>query len=131
MIRFTKKIRHYCDTNIDNEYTFADEDVSIGEIVDKLGPLEDDEEKLGCPLEIITGIMLKRISEIYVNYGDGGGYNSPYGDICKARVDVPLFIDIIKTVDRKYACLRYNQETLTEQLTQEEFDSVNMVVRNE
>ena len=87
MIRFTKKIRHYCDTNIDNEYTFADEDVSIGEIVDKLGPLEDDAEKLGCPLEIITGIMLKRISEIYVNYGDGGGYNSPYGDICKASVD--------------------------------------------
>lgn len=56
------------------------------EIINKLGQLEDIEEELGCPLEIITGIMLRKINEIYVNYGDGG-YNSPYEDICKASVD--------------------------------------------
>jgi len=33
-----------------------------------------------------NGIMLKRISEIYVIYGDGG-YNSPYDDIREANVD--------------------------------------------
>ena len=41
MSRLTKKANHYCDTDIDNEYNFADEDVSIGTIVDKLGELED------------------------------------------------------------------------------------------
>ena len=41
MNRLTKKANHYCDTDIDNEYNFADEDVSIVTIVDKLGKIED------------------------------------------------------------------------------------------
>lgn len=47
MSRLTKKANHYCDTDIDNEYKFVDEDTSIGTIVDKLGQLEDLEEEIG------------------------------------------------------------------------------------
>ena len=58
MNRLTKKKIHYCGTDIDNEYKFADEDVSIEEIVDKLGKLEDIEEQLGCPLDVLVKILL-------------------------------------------------------------------------
>lgn len=57
MSRLTKKANHYCDTDIDNEYKFADEDVSIGTIVDKLGKLEDLEEKYGLPLEVLVTLL--------------------------------------------------------------------------
>lgn len=72
MSRLTKKANHYCDTDIDNEYKFADEDVSIGTIVDKLGKLEDLEEELGCPLEVVFRALKEGIYQ-----ADGGRRKYP------------------------------------------------------
>ena len=54
--------------------------------VDKLGRLEDLEEKLGCPLEVFVGIMLGKITEIVVNYGDAGGYEPLYEELTTTNV---------------------------------------------
>ena len=48
-MRLTKKKKHYDSTDIDTEYKL-EEDVNVGEAVDKLGQLEDIEEKLGVDL---------------------------------------------------------------------------------
>ena len=65
-MRLTKKTKHYCDTDIDNEYEFADEDTSIGEIVDKLGQLEDLMEKYGIDSieELEDTIQVKKALEL-------------------------------------------------------------------
>lgn len=76
MNRLTKKVgENYCSQSGD----FYD-------LYNKLGKLEDLENRIGCPLEIILKIMLKEIDTIFVIYGDGG-YNSPYDDIIPANVD--------------------------------------------
>lgn len=70
-MRLTRKINHYCDTDIDNDYGFADEDVDTAQIVDKLGRLEDLEDELGCPLEVLFKALSDRVYNVerkeYVN----------------------------------------------------------------
>lgn len=60
---------------------------SFNEYLNKLGRLEDLEEELGCPLEVVVKIMLGKIDEIVVNYSDSGGYATPYCEYTRAFVD--------------------------------------------
>lgn len=70
MYRLTKKKYLFEDTSIDNEYQFYDEDVSIFEIVDKLGQLEDIEEEYAkhgidlMPLLQATLFKIKKSSDL-------------------------------------------------------------------
>lgn len=56
----------------------------------KLGKLEDLEEELGCPLEVVFGFLTHNITEIIIEYDDfSGNYASPYctdEDIVEAYV---------------------------------------------
>lgn len=58
----------------------------LTKIVHKLGALEDLQEELGCPLDIFVNIMLGKITEIVVNYGDAGGYEPLYEELTTAYV---------------------------------------------
>lgn len=80
MSRLTKKKNHYCDTDIDEDYTFDDEDISVGTIVDKLGQLEDLMEKYNVNEEDIErALIVKKIIENgYVYYEDDYGDNDYY-----------------------------------------------------
>ena len=69
----------------------------VGEVMNKLGKLEDLEDKLGCPLEIVSKILLAELDEIIVNYGDGG-YGSPYTEYITANVTSNIYHDIIKGI---------------------------------
>ena len=70
--RLTKKKKHYDSTDIDEEYKL-EEDVSVGEVVDKLGQLEDIEEELGIDLITLikalkNGIWLKDKKDQFLPY---------------------------------------------------------------
>lgn len=65
--------------------------------LNKLGKLEDLEDELGCPLEIVSKILLAKIDEIIVNYGDGG-YGSPYTEYIPASVSNNIYHDIRKGI---------------------------------
>ena len=47
------------------------------------------------------------------------------------RVDIPMFYEIVSTVDKMFARDRYNQDTNEEILTQEEFDLLKEVLEDE
>ena len=47
------------------------------------------------------------------------------------RVDVPMFYEIVSTVDKKFACDRYNQETNEKMLTKKEYELLREVLENE
>ena len=47
------------------------------------------------------------------------------------RVDIPMFYEIVSTVDKMFARDRYNQDTNEEILTQEEFDLLKEVIEND
>lgn len=57
------------------------------QIVKDLNTVAKLRKELGCPLEIFIKIMLKKIKEIIVNYGDAGGYEPLYYEYTKACVD--------------------------------------------
>lgn len=60
MSRLTRKI--------DNGYVLPLDEIKVEgylKAIDKLGKLEDLEEQLGCPLDIIVKLSLEMITEIY------------------------------------------------------------------
>ena len=86
--RLTKKAHHYCAEDIDNEYAFADRDTNVEVLVDKLGQLEDIEEELGCPLDVVFTAMKDGIYYSYDKYDYGWfSLNDEYNeDIPKGRI---------------------------------------------
>lgn len=106
MSRLTKKMKHYCDTDIDFDYKFADEDVCVGEIVDKLGKLEDLEEELGCPLEVV----IEHIKESYKMLCQHIEINEEYIKLGKCR-DLEELVrrsdDIAISKEQKGLCEKY------------------------
>ena len=74
---------------------YPKENILDTDCFDKLGHLEDFEEKIGCPLEILLGIMLKKITEITVNYSDAGGYGSIYTEYVNTYID-GFYDDLVK-----------------------------------
>jgi hypothetical protein len=83
--RLTKKDRygHFYTTkaNCRNVYSedgenlegvfFENQTLAIdGTAIEKLGKLEDLEEQLGCPLEVVFKALLNGIYESYIDYGD-------------------------------------------------------------
>lgn len=90
MNRLTRKHKHtnyiqYTDKTIClNNYNIRN--ANVNKAIEKLGKLEDIEEELGCPLEAFVGIMLGKITEIVVNYGDAGGYEPLYEELTIANV---------------------------------------------
>ena len=51
--------------------------------------------------------------------------------IIKKNVDVPMLIEIVNTVDKKFACDRHNQETNEKKLTKKEFELLKEVLCDE
>lgn len=95
MSRLTKKNNQGTGswTQFGDEYIPA-HNIKHKQCVNKLGKLEDLEQDLCCPLEIVLKIMLRKIDEIIVNYGDGG-YGSPYTEYITANTS-NIYYDIRK-----------------------------------
>ena len=78
----------YKDTKVSGGYNAVDTDEYA--CVVKLGKLEDLEEEIGCPLEVVLGFLTHSITEIIIEYDHfSGNYASPYctdEDIVKAYV---------------------------------------------
>ena len=92
MSRLTKKDNRFnCGYQLSTYYNKYEENV-----ITKLGKLEDLEDEFGCPLEIVSKIMLAKIDEIIVNYSDGG-YGSPYTESITASVS-NIYHDIRKGI---------------------------------
>lgn len=64
------------------------------DLIYKLCKLESLQEEIRCPLEIVLGIMLKKIKEITVNYSDAGGYGGPYPEYITINID-GLYDDLL------------------------------------
>lgn len=90
MSRLTNKNFIYCQGRMSGKTIFK-------QMFDKLYALEDLEDELGCPLEIISKILLGKLDEIIVNYGDGG-YGSPYTEYITANVTSNIYHDIRKGI---------------------------------
>ena len=64
LTEFRKDLNRYEYKQDEKGYCFIQE----GQIINKLGKLEDLEEKLGCPLEVYVKIRQSIIEKVYIQY---------------------------------------------------------------